>query len=100
MTDEIDIRPGVLANHGWSFSVAMGGRRFSIVVSQQVWHRLAQDGISPMELVRLGMELVRQQKIADSLPAHFDFEYLETRIHNFKKIIRREAQIEAAGSPR
>ena len=100
MSDEIFIKPGLIANHGWGFDVAFSGRRHKVYCSQVYWKKMTHGNISPMDLVRLGLELALERHITDSLPDEFDLVDLEDRIHDFVKHIRREAQAEAAGNPR
>lgn len=100
MTDEIVIKPGLLADHGWMFEVTFSGRHHNVQCSQKYWKRMTHGEIPPMDLIRLGLEMAQERKITDSLPTKFSLELLADRIHDFEKRIRRQAQTEAAGSPR
>lgn len=100
MTDKIFIKPGLIADHGWSFDVAFSGHRHKVYCSQVCWKKITHGDISPMDLVRLGLEMALELQIADSLPDDFALEELAGRIHDFKKHIRLKAQTEAASSPR
>lgn len=100
MTDEIDIQPGLMTDHGWSFSVLFAGRRRSVTVTQAYWRKMTRGGISPMELLRLGLEMAFKQRVAESLPDEFALDLLALRISDFERHIRAEAQAEAAANPR
>lgn len=100
MTDEIFIKPGLIADHGWSFDVAFSGRHHKVYCSQTFWKKMTHGDISPMDLVRLGLEMALERHIADSLPDEFQLEELSERIHDFVKHVRREAQTEAAANPK
>lgn len=100
MTDKIFIKPGLIADHGWLFEVTFSGRHHKIFCSQVCWKKITHGDISPMDLVRLGLEMALELQIADSLPDDFALEELAGRIYNFKKNIRLKAQTEAAGNPR
>lgn len=100
MTDEIFIKPGLITDHGWSFNVTFSGRRHKVYCHQAFWKKLTHGDISPMDLVRLSLELAIKRHVSDALPEEFSLEELADRIHDFVKLIRREAQTEAAVSPR
>jgi hypothetical protein len=100
MTDEIFIKPGLIADHGWIFDVSFHGRHCKVMCSQEYWKKMTHGDISPMDLVRLGLEMAVERQICDGLPNEFPLEELANRIHDFEKHVRREAQTEAAGSPR
>lgn len=100
MTDEILIKPGLIADHGWLFAVTFAGRHHSVLCSQVYWKKITHQDISPMNVVRLGLQLALKHRITDSLPEEFKIEDLESRIPDFEKNLRLEAQIEASGSPR
>ena len=100
MTDEILIKPGLLANHGWQFDVTVSGQHHRILCTQPYWHKISHGEISPMDVVRLGLELGLKHRALDNMPDQFALDHLELRIHNFEKQLRLAAQTEAAGSPR
>ena len=100
MTDEIFIKPGLIVNHGWSFTVTFGGRHHNVFCTQSYWKKMTHGDISPMDLVRFGLEMALERNVADSLPDEFPLEELANRIHDFEKHVRREAQAEAASNPR
>ncbi len=100
MTDEIFIKPGLIADHGWSFDVTFSGRHHTVLCSQVFWKKMTHGEISPMDVVRLSLELVIKKQVADSLPDSFSVSDLSERIHDFEKKIRLQSQTEAAGNPR
>jgi len=100
MTDEIFIKPGLISDHGWLFAVTFAGRRHNVLCSQAYWKKITHQDIPPMDLVRLGLQLALKQRITDSLPEDFKIEDLASRIPDFEKHLRLEAQTEAAGNPK
>lgn len=100
MTDGILIKPGLIANHGWLFVVTFGGHRHSVLCSQAYWKKITHQDIPPMDIVRLGLQLALKHGITESLPEEFQLEDLESRVPDFEKNLRLEAQIIAAGNPK
>lgn len=100
MTDDIDIKPGLIVNHGWEFSVSFHGRHCTVMVTQEYWRKLTHGDISPMAVLLLSMEYAIAQAVADVLPEQFSLEDLRQRLPDFEKHIRREAATEAATNPR
>lgn len=96
MADEIHIQPGLITDHGWSFDVTFGGRHRTIRCSQSYWKKMTRGDISPMDLVRLGLQLAMERQVTDALPETFSLEELGDRIHDFVKHVRRKTQTEAA----
>lgn len=100
MTDDIVIKPGNIISHGWEFSVVIGGIRHTVRISHEYWKKLTHGNISPMEVVRLGMDYVRQRHALESLPGDVDLEELDNRVPDFTRTVRGLANVEAAGSAR
>lgn len=100
MTDDIDIKPGLIVNHGWEFAVSFHGRHYTVTVSQPYWRKLTHGDISPMAVLLLAIEYAIDQSVADVLPEQFSLEDLAQRLPDFDKHIRREANTEAATNPR
>ncbi len=99
MADEILIKPGLIADHGWLFDVTFAGRRHAVACGQVYWKKLTRGDIAPMHLVRLGLQLAMKRKVTDSLPEKFNLEDLANRIHDFEKEVRLDAQVEATSNP-
>lgn len=99
MASEIFIKPGFIVDHGWSFVVTFSGRQHAVVCTQAFWKKMSHGDISPMDVVRLGIELALKQRVADSLPPEFNIENLESRIHDFTKRLRLASHIEASANP-
>lgn len=100
MTDEISIRPGLITDHGWEFSVSIGSHRHLVSLSQAYWRKLTNGDISPQDLVRLGLEYAIERHFGDSLPSSFALDVLASRIDDFDKHVRMLAHAEAAANPR
>jgi hypothetical protein len=99
MTDEILIKQSHATPTGWEFDVIIGPVRHHITVSQDYWHKVTKEKISPMELVRLALGVAGDQHQDGSLPESFSIDTLSARLVNFEKRIKTLTKVEAANNP-
>lgn len=100
MTDKIIIKPGNIIDHGWEFIVVISGYRHTVQLTHEFWIKMTHGDISPMNLVSLSMNYVRQRHALDILPESFDLEGLENLVVDFVRNVRALSHAEAAGNPR
>ncbi len=100
MTEDVNVNPGLIIEHGWKFAVMFHGHRYRVTLFQDYWHKLTHGEISPMDLVRLGIELAIEQRMAGTLPVEFSLADLAARVNNFEKRLRAMSRAEATSNPR
>ena len=99
MTDEIFIKQSHATPTGWEFDVVIGPVCHQVTLSQDYWHKITKEKISPLEMVRLALELAGEQHQGGSLPDSFSIDTLSVRLINFEKRIKTLANVEAANNP-
>ncbi len=100
MVQELKIHPATKTESGWRFRVELLHQPHVISVSSQHWQKLTRGDLSPMELVRIAVEVALAERSPQVFPPETDLRQLAELIPDFEKMVRARAKAEVAGNPR
>lgn len=99
MVEALTVHPAIKTPNGWQFRVEVVDRPHLVSVSQADWKKLTKEAISPMELVRMAIEVLLSERSPQILPAAADLSDLAKLIPDFLKTVRNRIRSEVAGNP-